>query len=145
PRIGLIFWLCLGKIDLSEPLDCDMVVCPAVVGRDIIPVGHLLELIDKPLLLQFFAFKDNPWFQNTASCSHGFEKASPSAGLGTFKQRSQQACLVESAAFKEGLLPGIATANNQRIQALTRNGLAQFMVRTIDTHQIRPLCRPHQR
>jgi hypothetical protein len=39
-----------------------MVVCPAVVGRDIIPVGHLLELIDKPLLLKFFAFEDNPRF-----------------------------------------------------------------------------------
>jgi hypothetical protein len=80
-----------GKIDLSEPLDCDMVVCPAVFGRDIIPVGHLLELIDKSLLLKFFAFKDNPRFQKAASCGHGFEKASPSAGLGT---------------FKEGLLPG---------------------------------------
>jgi hypothetical protein len=51
-----------GKIDLSELLDCDMLVCLAVVGCDIIPVGHLLELIDKPLLLKFFAFEDNPWF-----------------------------------------------------------------------------------
>ena len=79
-----------------------MVVCPAVVGRDIIPVGHFLELFDKPLLLKFFAFKDNPRFQKTASCSDGFEKASLSAGLG---------------AFEEGLPPGIATADNQGIQA----------------------------
>jgi hypothetical protein len=53
-------------------------------------------------LLKFFAFKDNPRFQKTASYSHGFEKASPSTGLGT---------------FQEGLLPRIATANNQRTQA----------------------------
>ena len=79
-----------------------MVVCPAVVGRNIIPVGHLLELIDKPLLLKFFAFEDNSRFQKTASCRDGLDKASPSAGLG---------------AFEEGLLPGIATADNQRIQA----------------------------
>jgi hypothetical protein len=70
---------------------------PAVVGRDIIPVGYLLELFDKPLLLNLFAFKDNPRFQKTASCSHGFEKASPSAGL---------------RAFQEGLPLGIAVADN---------------------------------
>jgi hypothetical protein len=58
-----------------------MVVCPAVVRRDIIPVGHLLELIDKPLLLKFFAFKDNSRFQKTTSCRDGLDKASPSAGL----------------------------------------------------------------
>ena len=81
PRIRLIFRLRLGKIDLSEPLDCDVVVCPAVVGRDVIPVGHLPELIDKPLLLKLFAFEYNPRFQKTASCSRGFDKASPSAGL----------------------------------------------------------------
>jgi hypothetical protein len=52
--------LSLGKVDLFEPLDCDMVVRPAVLGRDVIPVGHLLELIDKPLLLKLFALKDDP-------------------------------------------------------------------------------------
>jgi hypothetical protein len=36
-----------------------MVVCPAVIGRDIIPVGDLSELINKPLLLKFFALEDN--------------------------------------------------------------------------------------
>lgn len=92
----------MGKIDLFEPLDCDIVICLAVVGRDIIPVGHLFELIDKPLLLKLFAFEDNPRFQKTASYCNGFEKASPSAGLG---------------AFEEGLPPGIATADNQGIQA----------------------------
>jgi hypothetical protein len=39
-----------------------MVICLAVVGRDIIPVGYLLELFDKSLLLKLFAFKDNPRF-----------------------------------------------------------------------------------
>ena len=107
-----------------------MVVCPAVVGRDIIPVGHLLELFDKPLLLKFFAFKDNPWFQKTASCSHGFEKASPSAGL---------------RAFEEGLPLGIDAADNQGIQAWIRNRLAQSMGITTNAYQIQPLYRPHQR
>jgi hypothetical protein len=66
------------------------------------PVGYLLELIDKPLLLKLFAFENNPWFQKTAICSHGFNKASPSAGLRAFEER----------------LPfRIATANNQGIQA----------------------------
>ena len=92
----------MRQIDLLEPLDCDMVVCPAVVGRDIIPVGYLIELIDKPLLLKFFAFEDNPRLQKTAICSDGFDKARPSAGL---------------RAFVEGLPPGIATADNQGIQA----------------------------
>lgn len=79
-----------------------MVVRPAVLGRDVIPVGHLLELIDKPLLLKLFTFEDNPRLQKTASCRDGFEKASPSAGLG---------------AFEEGLPLGITTADNQGIQA----------------------------
>ena len=92
----------MGKIDLFEPLDCDVVVCPAVVGCDKIPVGHLLEFIDKPLLLKLFAFEDNPRFQKTASYSHGFEKASPSAGL---------------RAFEKGLPLRIATVDNQGIQA----------------------------
>jgi hypothetical protein len=72
----------LGKIDFSEPLDCDVVVCPVGARRDIIPVRHLLEFIDKPPLLKFFTSEDNPWLQKAASCSHGFEKASPSAELG---------------------------------------------------------------
>ena len=79
-----------------------MVVRPAVFRSDIIPVGYLLELIDKPLLLKLFAFEDNPRFQKTASCCNGFEKASPSAGLG---------------AFEEGLPLRVATADNQGIQA----------------------------
>ena len=58
-----------------------MVVRPAVVRSDIIPVGYLLELINNPLLLKFFAFENNPWFQKTAICSHGFDKAGPSTGL----------------------------------------------------------------
>lgn len=123
PRIRLIFRLRLGKIDLSEPLDCDVVVCPAVVGRDVIPIGHLPELIDKPLLLKLFAFEYNPRFQKTASCSRGFDKASPSTGL---------------RALEEGLPPGVATANNQGIQAYVPNGLAHSTARTTDSHQIRP-------
>jgi hypothetical protein len=91
----------LGKIDLSELLDCDIVVCPAIVGRDIVPVGYLLKLINKPLLLKLFAFKNNPRFQKAAICSHGFEKASPSTGL---------------RAFEEGLPLRVTTANNQGIQ-----------------------------
>ena len=79
-----------------------MVVGPAVLRSDIIPVGYLLELIDKPLLLKLFAFEDNPRFQKTASYSHGFEKASPSAGL---------------RAFEKGLPLRIATVDNQGIQA----------------------------
>jgi hypothetical protein len=79
-----------------------MVVRPAVVGRDIIPVGDFSELVPKPLLLKLFAFKDNPRLQKTAICGDGFDKGSPSAGL---------------RALKEGLPPGIATANNQGIQA----------------------------
>ena len=100
--IRLIFWPGLRQIDLSESLNCDMVVCPAVLRSDKIPVGYLLELIDKLLLLKLFAFKNNPWFQKTAICSHGFDKASPRAGL---------------RAFEEGLLLRIATADNQGIQA----------------------------
>jgi hypothetical protein len=49
----------LRQIDLFEPLNCDMVVRPAVFRSDIIPVGYLLELIDKPLLLKFFALENN--------------------------------------------------------------------------------------
>jgi hypothetical protein len=37
-----------------------MVVCLAVVGGNVIPVGDPLELINKPLLLKLFALKDNP-------------------------------------------------------------------------------------
>jgi hypothetical protein len=71
----------LRQIGLLEPLDCDMVVRPTVVGRDIIPVGDLSELVQKPLLLKLFAFKDNPRLQKTAVCGDGFDKGSPSAGL----------------------------------------------------------------
>jgi hypothetical protein len=78
-----------------------MVVGPAVLRSDIISVGYLLELIDKPLLLQLFAFENNPWFQKTTICSHGFNKASLSTGL---------------RAFEESLPFRIATANNQGIQ-----------------------------
>jgi len=92
----------LRKIDLLESLDCDMVVRPAIVGRDIIPVGDPPELIDKPLLLKFFAFEDNPRLQKTAICGGGFDKGSPSAGL---------------RAIEESLPPRIATANYQGIQA----------------------------
>jgi hypothetical protein len=91
----------LGQINLFEPLDRDMVVCPAVIGRDIIPVGDLVKLIDKPLLLKFFALEDNSRLLKMAICSDGFDKTSPSAGL---------------RAFEEGLPPGIATANYQGIQ-----------------------------
>jgi hypothetical protein len=87
----------LRQIDLLEPLDCDMVVRLAIVGRDIILVGDPPELIDNLLLLKLFTFEDNPRLQKTASCSDGFEKASPSAGL---------------RALEEGLPPGIATAND---------------------------------
>jgi hypothetical protein len=62
----------------------------------------LLELIDEPLLLKLFALEDNPRLQKTASCRDGLDKASPSAGLGT---------------FEEGPPLWIAAANNQRIQA----------------------------
>jgi hypothetical protein len=102
PRGRLVFWLSLGKVDLLEPLDCDMVVRTAVLRHDIIPVSYLLELIDKPLLLKLFALEDNLRLQKTASCRDGLDKASPSAGL---------------EAFEEGLPLGIAAADNQRIQA----------------------------
>ena len=71
----------LRQIDLLEPLDCDMVVRPAVIGRDIIPVGDPPELIDKPLLLKLFTFEDNPRLQKTAIRGDGFDKGSPSVGL----------------------------------------------------------------
>jgi hypothetical protein len=49
----------LGQINLFKPLNRDMVICLAVIGRDIILVGDLIKLINKPLLLKFFALKDN--------------------------------------------------------------------------------------
>jgi hypothetical protein len=63
-----------------------MVVCPAVVGGNVIPVGDLLELINKPLLLKLFALKDNPRLYKTAMGGHGFDEAGPSTGLGAFKE-----------------------------------------------------------
>jgi hypothetical protein len=78
----------LRQTDLFEPLNCDVVICPAVFRSDIIPVGYLLELIDKPLLLKLFALENNPWFQKAAICSHGFYKASPSAGLRAFLRKA---------------------------------------------------------
>ncbi|KAJ0137214.1 Uncharacterized protein HZ326_19800 [Fusarium oxysporum f. sp. albedinis] len=122
-RVGLVFWLSLGKVDLLEPLDCDMVVRPAVLGRDIMPVSYLLELIDKPLLLKLIALEDNSGLQKMASCCDGLDKASPSAGLG---------------AFEEGLPLGIAAADNQRIQAYIRNGSATLMAKSTETHQTLP-------
>jgi hypothetical protein len=79
-----------------------MVVCRAIVGRDIVLVSYLLELIDKPLSLKLFAFENNPRFQKAAGCRDGLDKASPSAGLEV---------------FKEGLPLGSATADNQGVQA----------------------------
>jgi hypothetical protein len=92
----------LRQIDLFEPLDCDMVVCRAVVRWDVILVGYLLQHVDKLLLLKSFALKYNPRFQKTAICSHGFDKVSPNAGL---------------RAFDDGLPLRIAAADNQGIQA----------------------------
>jgi hypothetical protein len=83
-RVRLVFWLSLGKVDLLEPLDCDIVIRLAVLGRDIILVSYLLKLIDKPLMLKLFALEDNPRLQKTASCHDSLDKASPSAGLEAF-------------------------------------------------------------
>ncbi|KAJ0126535.1 hypothetical protein HZ326_30361 [Fusarium oxysporum f. sp. albedinis] len=51
-----------------------MVVRRAVVRSDVIPVGYLLELIDKLLLLKSLALKYDPGFQETAIRSHGFDE-----------------------------------------------------------------------
>ena len=83
-------------------LNYNIIIYLAVIRYNIILIGCLLKLINKLLLLKFFAFKDNPRFQKTTSCSYGFEKASPSARL---------------EAFEEGLPLGIAAADNQGIQA----------------------------
>ncbi|RSL81341.1 hypothetical protein CEP52_017220 [Fusarium oligoseptatum] len=45
-----------------------MVVRPAIVGRDIIPVGDPPELIDTPQSLKPFTFEDTPRLQKTAIC-----------------------------------------------------------------------------
>jgi hypothetical protein len=57
----------LRQIDLLEPLDCDMVVRPAVVGRDIIPVGDVSDLVYKPLLLNSLPLKIIPGFRRRPS------------------------------------------------------------------------------
>src|SRR6478736_4435719 len=100
-----------------------MVVRPAIVGRDIIPVGDPPELVDKPLLLKLFTFEDNPRLQKTTICGDGFDKGSPSAGL---------------RALEEGLPPGIATANDQGIQAYFFGGLVRFVAKVVNTYQNQP-------
>jgi hypothetical protein len=71
---------------------------------DVVVPTLVLELIDESLLLKLFAFENNLRFQKAAICSHGFEKASLSTRLRTFKE-----------AFLLGSLLPITNESNPKI------------------------------
>jgi hypothetical protein len=71
-----------------------MIVGPAIIRSNDIPVPNLFELVQKPLFLKLFAFENNTGSQGSTCCSGSLDERSPSPALGT---------------LQNGLLLGIGT------------------------------------